>query len=96
MSETLLCKDCKHRFRMLRDLPNWGTGHEWRCRITFVPEEIIQDPVIGPSKVPAHYKRCGLIRLHESKYRNECGKEGIYWQPKNKKGLFKLIKKTAY
>lgn len=96
MKDLLLCKECKHSFRKWSELPQWGMGHEYRCRLAWQPEEVEHDPVTGPKKVAGYYKRCSMVRLHESNYKNECGKEAIHWQPKDKKGLFKLIKKTAY
>lgn len=92
MSTELLCKDCKHRFRKFSDIGYWGSGAEWRCRKAFVPETVEHDPVMGPKKEPAHYKRCSLVRLHEASYRNECGKEGLWWEARSKKLLFLEIK----
>lgn len=92
MSNELLCKDCKHSFRQFRELNLWGTGHEWRCRKTYVPETIEHDPVLGPQKQAGYYRHCRFVRLHEHDYRKECGKEALYWEPKNKKFLFLEIK----
>lgn len=91
MSE-LLCKDCKHSFRKWAEFPTWGTGVEWRCRRAFVPDAIEHDPVMGPKKISGHYSRCSSVRLHEADYKKNCGKEGRWWEPKNKKLLFLQIK----
>lgn len=90
MSE-LLCKDCRHSFRKLADLPNWGSGYEWRCREAWVEAAVEDDPVVGPKKVSGYYKRCSHARLHESKP-GWCGREGSLWEPKNKKFFFLDVK----
>lgn len=90
MSE-LLCKDCRHSFRKLSDLPNWGSGYEWRCRKTWVEPVIEDDPVVGPKKVDGYHRRCSHARLHES-YPGYCGQDGTLWEPKHKKHLFLQIK----
>ena len=91
MSE-LLCKDCQHSFRKWSEFPQWGMGHEYRCRKVWNPETTEHDPVTGPKKIAGYYSRCNLIRLHEAAYRKNCGKEGLWWEPKNKKHLFLMIK----
>jgi len=93
MSE-LLCKDCKHSFRELSSFVYWGSGAEWRCRQAFVEEAVEHDPVTGPKTIPAHYLRCASARGSWSD--SVCGKQAKLWQPKNKKDLFKLIKKETY
>lgn len=70
----------------------WGSGVEWRCRKAYVPEHVEHDPVTGAKKVDAYYKRCNLVRLHDSDYSKECGKDATWWEPKNKKYLFLSIK----
>jgi hypothetical protein len=92
MSKDLLCKDCKHSFRKWSEFPQWGLGHEYRCRKTWNPETVEHDPVLGSRKVHGHFSRCSLVRLHEANYKNNCGKEGKWWEPKNKKLLFLAIK----
>lgn len=92
MNSELLCKDCKHRFRQLSDFPVWGSGVEWRCRRAFVPASTEYDPVLGSKKNRAHYRRCSLVRLHDADYNKDCGKEGQWWEPKNKRFLFLQIK----
>lgn len=51
------------------------------------------DPVTGPVTTPAHYDACFSQRFNGD---DRCGKEGKFWEPKNKNGLFKLIKKEVY
>ena len=92
MSSELLCKDCKHRFRNISEFPTWFSGHEWRCRKAYVPARVEHDPVVGPKKEQAYYKRCSLVRLHAHDYNNECGKEAKWWEPKSKKFMFLAIK----
>lgn len=93
MNDVVLCKDCKHRFREWNTFGYWGSGFEWLCRKAYVTETVEHDPVTGPKKVPAHYKRCSLTRLHDHSYSKDCGKEGVWWEPKNpKKFMFKIIK----
>jgi hypothetical protein len=60
------------------------------CKKALVPEEVEDDPVSGPRKVPAHYKSCRSAR---SEFGDLCGKEGKWWQPKNKKDLFIYLKR---
>ena len=91
MSE-LTCKTCKHSFRKWSEFPQWGLGHEYRCRKAWNEETVENDPVTGPKKVSGYYSRCSLVRLHEADYKKNCGKEGTWWEPKNKKFLFLAIK----
>ncbi len=93
MSDNVLCKDCKHSFRKLSSITYWGSGHEWLCKKAYVSETVEHDPVTGPKKVEAHYKRCSSVRLHDSKYKDECGKEGIWWEPKDNKNFFLYLKR---
>jgi hypothetical protein len=99
MNEQLLCKDCKHSFRRFADFPQWGSGYEWKCRKSFKEESITENVVVGNKVKPAYYESCSIARMeYLSKSKNEegCGKEGRWWQPKDKKHLFLLIKKEAY
>jgi hypothetical protein len=66
--------------------------HSLRCKKIYKPDETEIDLVTGPKKNAAHYETCGLARLSSG----DCGKTGKLWQPKNKKDLFKLIKKETY
>jgi len=95
MSEQVLCKDCKHSFRLLSEFPQWGGGYELRCRLDHRPEDIKLDPVIGPTKVKAYYERCSLARMSQFTKDikpNHCGPEGKLWEPKHRRDLFKYIK----
>jgi hypothetical protein len=97
MSE-YLCKDCKHSFRQLIDLPQWGSGYEWRCRLNYIENEIVENRVTGNTVRAPYYERCSLTRmdfLSKDRKGEVCGKEGKWWQPKEKKGLFKLILKES-
>jgi hypothetical protein len=45
---------------------------------------------------PAHYESCSVARmeyLSASKKGSNCGPEAQWWQPKDKRNLFKLILK---
>jgi len=95
MSETLLCTECKYSFR------NWSDfiipkRYALKCRLAFREEKVEIDPVIGRKVTPAYYEGCNLARMdHLGKHNDQegCGKDGKFWQPKHKSGLFKLIKK---
>jgi hypothetical protein len=70
-----------------------------KCRLAYREEQVEIDPVIGKKVIPAHYESCGIARMdYLSKHNNQegCGKEGRFWQPKHKSGLFKLIKKETF
>jgi len=97
MSEQVLCKDCKHSFRQFSEFPQWGSGHEWRCRLNLIENEIVENRVTGNTIRPAYYERCALSRLdYLGKDRpSTCGKEGKWWTPKNKRDLFKFIKHVS-
>jgi hypothetical protein len=93
MSDTLLCTDCKHSFRAWYDVVFLSPKrHSLRCRQSYKPDETEIDLVTGPKRTAAHYETCGMARLNSG----TCGKNGKLWQPKNKKDLFKLIKKETY
>jgi hypothetical protein len=85
----LICKQCKHSFRTFSELPLWGSGSEWRCRQGFVEQNIETNPVRGLVKTPAYYQRCEIMRFSSSKI---CGRNGLLWEPKNKKYMFLAIK----
>ena len=94
----VLCKDCKHSFRKLSEFPQWGTGYEWRCRLNYIENEIIENRVTGDTVQSPYYARCSTTRMDFlSKDRKEevCGKEGKWWAPKDKKDLFKFIKHVS-
>lgn len=90
MSE-VTCKSCRFSFRRLIDLPQWGSGYEYRCRKGFVEEQKEFDPVKGHKTIPAHYKSCSSMRLHRDT--DQCGAAGRWWEPKNKKDFFVYLKR---
>lgn len=81
--EQVLCKDCKHA--------KWRPWYilSYRCMKVLMPEVVKTDLVTGPKVTPAHYESCFSQRFDGE---GKCGKVGKFWEPKNKKGLFKLIK----
>jgi len=52
------------------------------------------DPVTGPKHEEAYYERCSVARQTWASKPENCGEGAQYWQPKHKKGLFKLIAKS--
>lgn len=94
MEQPVLCKDCKHSFVPWTDMFSlMDTRYTMRCRLAYKEQEIDKDFVTGHKPKPAHYERCGMARLTNSK-ETSCGEQGKFWQPKNKRDLFKLIKHT--
>lgn len=92
MSE-LLCKECKHSFRSLKNILILGTSeYAYTCRLSHKAAHTVMNPVVGPIKVEEKYDSCGISRLKGQ----PCGQEGKQWEPKHKQGLFKLIKKEVY
>jgi hypothetical protein len=93
MTDTVLCKDCKHSFTP------W---HAWlqpsryalHCRKTFVNAHVDTNPVIGEIKVKAYYDTCQMTRLR-SYSDNSCGPDGRDWEPKKPRDLFKYIKHVS-
>jgi hypothetical protein len=53
------------------------------------------DLVLGTKKVPAKYESCGVARIGNLKREDRCGEAGIWWEPKNKRDLFKYIKHVS-
>ena len=92
MIETLLCKDCKHSFRQWNDwwLP---PSIALRCRLRHVEAKTTVDPVTGPKHEDAYWERCSVSRQSWASKPENCGDKALYWQPKHKTGLFKLIAK---
>ena len=87
--EKLLCKDCKHSFISWADRFNFmSRQYAMRCRKNYKEEEDDGNLVTGSRMTPAHFERCGTSRIQSAK----CGEEGKWWQPKNKKDLFKYIR----
>lgn len=94
----VLCKDCKHSFRQLSELPQWGSGYEWRCRLNYIENEVVENRVTGNTIRPSYYARCSNTRMDFlTKDRNDeiCGKAGKWWSPRNNKDLFKFIKHVS-
>jgi hypothetical protein len=95
-TETYLCKDCKHRFVKLSEWPFYIMGFNtifWTCRKSFIAEHEEPNYVTGSSKVKGRYFGCTSARIGKAREGN-CGEGGYYWEPRDKKGLFKLIVKA--
>lgn len=90
MEEVLLCKECKYSFKHWSDFM-FSNNFSMKCKKAYTPERVVVDPVIGPKQEKAYYARCSYARID----RDLCGPKAIHWQPKDKSGLFKLIKKEA-
>jgi len=96
MSETVLCKDCKHSFRKFNDwLFHGSSSIAYSCRKTFKEAHMAPDLVLGSKKVPSKYESCGVARIGNPSRTDRCGEQGIFWEPKNKKDLFKYIKHVS-
>jgi hypothetical protein len=92
--EQYLCKDCKHSFRSLYDIIFWfgvGSKYAYKCRKSWQEDTVETDPVIGVIKVKAKYDNCSSFRIRKI----DCGPSAQYWEPKNKKDLFKFMKKVG-
>lgn len=85
MSDTVLCKDCKHA--------RWNPFklYTWYCHKQEIPAKIEIDPVRGPKAIKAYYEACSIARIGRSDRTDRCGEKGIFWEPKRKKDLFKYI-----
>lgn len=88
---TYLCKDCKHSFIPISALLWYSSKYSRHCKLSYEEARIDIDPVIGEIKKPGGYQSCSIYRLGMK----DCGPEAKFWQPKEKKGLFKLIVKDA-
>ena len=97
MSEQVLCKDCKHSFRKITDwLAHGSTSHAYSCRKSYKPEHMEPDLILGAKKVPAKYDSCGVTRIGTAgRDHGRCGEAGLWWEPKNKRDLFKFIKHVS-
>jgi hypothetical protein len=51
--------------------------------------------VLGEKKVPAKYDSCGVARIGNPSRDDRCGEDGKFWEPKNKRDLFKYIKHVS-
>ena len=96
--EQVLCKDCKHSFRTFANWIAHGSNrYAYTCRKAFTPEHVVQDPVLGEIKIAARYETCGLARIgNRVSYDDRCGEAGSWWEPKDKKNLFKYIKHLGH
>ena len=85
------CKDCKHSFRLWKDIHHWGSGYEYRCRQNWIDPKVEFDPVNGQKKIPGKFESCHLTRASYSKI---CGEEGKLWVPKNAKNFLTYLKRV--
>ena len=94
MSE-YLCKDCKHSFRPVGRILAWGfdSPYTYMCKLSYKPDRQEPDKVVGSKFIKGGYETCNLARMNIED--NTCGREAKFWQPKEKKGLFKLIVKES-
>jgi hypothetical protein len=99
MMSDLLCKDCKHSFQ------NWyeravfaDLRYTLRCRLSYKTEVIEKNYVVGHKMKKPEYELCSSARYsYLSKEKDvNCGEQGRFWEPKHKKGLFKLIAKPYH
>ena len=96
MSDVVLCKDCKHSFRKVSDwLAHGSASFAYSCRKSFKPAHDEPDLVLGSKKVPDKYESCGVARIGNPSRTDRCGEQGIFWEPKNKRDLFKFIKHVS-
>jgi hypothetical protein len=97
MSEQVLCKDCKHSFRKITDwLAHGSASYAYSCRKSYKPAHTESDLILGSKKVPAKYDSCGVARIGTTgRDHNRCGEAGLWWEPKNKRDLFKFIKHVS-
>jgi hypothetical protein len=95
MSESVLCKDCKHSFRTISSIGLHGfkSEHAYYCRKSYKEKHTEPNPVIGSRLVEAKYDSCSIARIgSKGRDHGRCGEEGLWWEPSNKKDLFKYIK----
>lgn len=86
-----LCKDCKHSivstFEKILSLGR-PASYSYKCSLAFIPERNDINLVTGPKKTAAQHEYCSVARKY-----GKCGEVGRLWQPKNKRDLFKYLKK---
>lgn len=98
MSNSLLCKDCKHSFVPLTNkvlylgMTRFIPPVFYFCSLTKKETQVKFNPVTGPKKVQTQYQYCELERLRQS----DCGIEGRNWEPKHKKHLFLAITRGTH
>ena len=96
--EILACKDCIHSRVSLSNrifTLNGRVGDSevfYKCAKFPVAAIISSDPVLGIKREKARLPFCSLTRREYG----ECGENGKYWQPKNKKDLFKMLTKEEH
>lgn len=97
MSDIVLCRKCTHSHRPLLNWFTLGSGaHAWVCRRNPVPELIEVDPVIGVKKTKAHYESCvksRMTRYTKDIQPDHCGPEGKFWQPRDSRDFFIMLKR---
>jgi len=91
MNELVSCKSCMHARYEWKNFPfNIGSPYSWQCDKVKTKEEIELDPVNGKEILKkAERKLCMSAR---DKF-GDCGPDGKFWEPKNKKDMFKYIKR---
>jgi hypothetical protein len=93
--ETFLCKDCKHCFVTPTDAIlyafDWNNKHRYSCRKSW-SEPKIDNLVVG-STSKGFYYTCSAARIGKSVEGN-CGQDAFYWEPKDKRNLFKFMMKV--
>jgi hypothetical protein len=88
MDKTVSCKECRHLKLQLKNPFTWFTPYMYKCKKAPVPEKREIDPVTGKTIVePAHYENCSFARREYG----PCGLDGLLWQPKYKKDIFKYL-----
>jgi hypothetical protein len=97
MSEPVLCKDCKHSFRTFSSIGIHGFTSEYAyfCRKSYKEKRTEFNPVVGSKLVEAKYDSCGIARIGREDRDDRCGESGQWWEPKNKRDLFKYIKHAS-
>jgi len=90
MSNTVLCKDCKH------SKASWfnrmiNNQYAFTCTHPNAWYEPPEDRVTGSTK-PGYFQSCTSMR---GGLNDDCQKEGKLWAPRNKKDLFTLIKHAS-
>jgi len=90
MSDKVSCKSCKYVKFNWKNPFSWGTPFAYKCTRHLVDEIREWNPVTGTVDITeVHYENCSTNRRDYG----PCGPEGKNWEPKNKKDLFKYIKR---
>jgi hypothetical protein len=69
---------------------DWNNKYRYTCRKSFKPATVEYDPVVGSETKKGRYDTCSVSRIGKAGPDN-CGEKAYFWEPKNKKGLFKQI-----